>query len=114
MSLLLERGAEKDEVSSLQSQAGKYKEAMEEDYQKALEVIFAYNYGCCKLKDNIYGSQPEYPDDMPDSFDLLPLEFLANPRCLPVPAIIEVIAAEVDLIKPAKDPKENAFVGDQS
>ena len=39
-SLLLEIGAAKDEVSSLHSQAGKDKEAMEEDYQKALEVIF--------------------------------------------------------------------------
>ena len=43
-SLLLELGATKDEVSSLHSQAGKDKEAMEEDYQKALEVIFAYGY----------------------------------------------------------------------
>ena len=31
-SLLLKLGAAKDEVSSLQSQAGKDKEAMEEDY----------------------------------------------------------------------------------
>ena len=44
-SLLLELGASKDEVSSLHSQAGKDKEAMEEDYQKALELIFAYGYG---------------------------------------------------------------------
>ena len=43
-SLLLELGATKDEVSSLHSQAGKDKVAMEEDYQKALEVIFAYGY----------------------------------------------------------------------
>ena len=41
-SLLLELGVAKDEVFSLQSQAGKDKESMEEDYQKALEVIFAY------------------------------------------------------------------------
>ena len=43
-SILLEVGATKDEVSSLQSQAGKDKAAMEEDYQKALELIFAYGY----------------------------------------------------------------------
>ena len=42
MSLLLELGVAKDEVSFLQSQAGKDKEAMEEDYQKALELIFSY------------------------------------------------------------------------
>ena len=40
-SLLLEIGAAKDEVCSLQSQANKDKEDMEEYYQKALEVIFA-------------------------------------------------------------------------
>ena len=38
-SLLLELGAEKDEVSSFQSQASKDKEAKKDDYQKALEVI---------------------------------------------------------------------------
>ena len=40
-SLLLEVGVTKDEVSSLQSQAGKDKATMEEDHQKALELIFA-------------------------------------------------------------------------
>ena len=55
-SLLLEIGAAKDKVCSLQSQAGKDKEAMEEDYQKALEVIFAYGYGCCVFKHNLWGS----------------------------------------------------------
>ena len=54
-SLLLELEATKDEVSSLHSQAGKDKEAMEEDYHKALEQIFAYGYGCCAFKHNIYG-----------------------------------------------------------
>ena len=49
-SFLLEIGAAKDEISSLHSQAGKDKEAMEEDYQKALAVIFAYDYGCCAFK----------------------------------------------------------------
>ena len=53
---LLELGAAKDEVSSFKSQAGKDKEAIEEDYQKAQEVIFAYDYGCCMVKHNICGS----------------------------------------------------------
>ena len=57
-SLLLEVGTTKDEVSSLYSQAGNDKEAMEEDYQKALELIFAYGYECYVFKHNIYGDQP--------------------------------------------------------
>ena len=40
-------------MSSLHSLAGKDKEAMEEDYQKALKLIFAYGYGCCVFKHNI-------------------------------------------------------------
>ena len=54
-SLLLELEAAKDEVSSLHSQAGKDKEAIEEDYQKTLEVIFSYGNGCCAFKHNICG-----------------------------------------------------------
>ena len=53
MSLLLEIGAEKDEVCSLQSQVGKDKESMEEDYQKAREVIFSYGYEYCEFQHNI-------------------------------------------------------------
>ena len=52
--LLLDIGAAKNKVSYLQSQAGKDKEAMEKDYQKALELVFAYGYGCCAFKHNIY------------------------------------------------------------
>ena len=62
---------------------------MEEDYQKALKLIFAYGYGCCIFKHNISGDQPEVPDDMPDSFDPLPLEFFVNPKCPLVPVAIE-------------------------
>ena len=72
ISLLLELGATKDEVSSFQSQAGKDKEAMEEDYQKALELIFSYGYGCCVFKHNIGGDQPKVPDGMPDSSNSFP------------------------------------------
>ena len=67
-SLLLEIGAAKDEVCSRQCQADKDKEAMEEDYQKALEVLFAYDYGCCVFKHNICEDHPEVLDGMPDSF----------------------------------------------
>ena len=57
-SLLLEVGSTKDEVSSLQFQASKDKAIMEEDYQKALKLIFAYDYGNCMFKHNIFGDQP--------------------------------------------------------
>ena len=61
---MLEVGATKDEVSSLQSQVGKDRAAMEEDYQKALELIFVYGYECCMFKHNICGDQPEVPSGM--------------------------------------------------
>ena len=61
---LLELEASKDEAFSLHSQAGNDKEAIEEDYQKALEHIFGYGYGCCAFKHNIYGDQPRIPDGM--------------------------------------------------
>ena len=76
MSLLLDLGMTKDEVSSLQSQANKDKEAMEEEYQKTLEVIFAYDYKCYVFKHNICGDQPKVPGSMPDSADPLLPEFL--------------------------------------
>ena len=82
-SLLVEIKATKDEVSSLHSQAGKDKEAMEEDYQKALELIFTYGYRSCVFKHNIYGYQPKVLDGMLDSFSPLPLEFVMNPRYPP-------------------------------
>ena len=56
-------------MSSLHSWAGKDKEAKEEDYKKALELIFAYGYGCCVFKHNICGDNPEVPNGMPDSSD---------------------------------------------
>ena len=80
-SLLLDIRTAKDKVSSLQSQAGKDKEAMEEDYQKALDLIFAYDYRCCMLKHNICEDQSEVPDGIPDSFDPFPPKFFMNPRC---------------------------------
>ena len=71
-SLSLELEASKDEVSSLHARAGKGKEAMMEDYYKALKLIFAYGYGCCAFKHNIYGDRPEISDSMPNSSDPLP------------------------------------------
>ena len=68
-------------MSSLHSQVGKDKEAMEKDYQKALELIFAYGYGCCVFKHNICGDHLEVPDGMLDSSNPLPPKFFVNPRC---------------------------------
>ena len=83
-------------MSSLNSQANKDKEAMEEDYQKTLKLIFAYNYGCCAFKHNICGDQPEVPNGLPDSSDPLSLEFFMNPRCPPALAPIEATTIKVE------------------
>ena len=110
-SLLLEIKAAKDKMSSLHSQAGKDKEAMDKDYQKALELIFTFGYRCCMLKHYICGDQPKVPDGMPDSFDPLPLEFFMNPRCPPVQAPTEATATKAEqskTTKKAKDPKMSA------
>ena len=72
MSLLLKIKASKGEVSSLHAQAGKDKEGMKEDYKKALELIFAYGYGCCTFKHSICEDQLENPNGMPDYVDPLP------------------------------------------
>ena len=87
---------------------------MEEDFQKALELIFAYSYECCMFKHNICGDQPEVLGGMPDSSGPLPLEFFVDPRCPSAPATIEAIVAEVDQSKVAKEPEMSAPIGDQS
>ena len=69
-SLLLELEASKDEVFSLHSQTGKEKEAMEEDYQKSLELIFSYDYRCCVQTQHL--RRLEILDGMPDSAYPLP------------------------------------------
>ena len=70
-SLMLEIRATIDKVSSFHSQTGMDKAAMEKDYQKALELIFAYGYGWCIFKHNICSDQPDVPDDMPTSSRVL-------------------------------------------
>ena len=76
-SLLLDLEASRDEVSALHSQVSKDKEAMVEDYQKALEQIFSYGYGCCAFKHGINGDRPRILDGMPNSIDPLPPKFFA-------------------------------------
>ena len=113
-SLLLELRAAKDEVSSLHSQASKDKEAVEEDYQKTMELIFAYGYECCVFKYNICGDQPEVPDGMHDSSNPLPSEFFTNPKCPPASATTEVMAVEAEQSVATKESGKDAFAGNQS
>ena len=75
---------------------GKDKVAIEEDYQKALELIFSYGYECCMFKHNICEDQSEVLDDMPDSSDPLMPKFFMNLRCPPILAAIEATTGEVD------------------
>ena len=104
----------KDEISSFHSQVGKDKEAMKKDYQKAMEVIFAYDYGGCTLKHNIYGDQPKFSDGIHDSSDFFPPEFFVSPKRPLVPATTEDTSVEAHPSKVAKEPEENAFSRDQS
>ena len=66
VSLLLELGTCKDEVSAIQEKALKEKEALREAYEEGFVVIFNYGYGFCAFPHNISGRQPEVPDGMPD------------------------------------------------
>ena len=105
-SLLLELETSKDKVSSLHSQAVKDKESMEEDYQKALHLIFACGYECCAFKHGNYGDQPEIPDGMPNSANPLPPQFFVNPRCPTTPTVVEVKVVEIDMGEAVKDPED--------
>ena len=87
---------------------------MEEEYQKALEVIFAYGYGCCVFKYNICGDQPDVLDGMLDSVDPLSPEFFMSPKCPSAQATTEDTTVEACPGAVAKEPEENTFVGDQS
>ena len=77
---------------------------MKEEYQKALEVIFAYGYGCCVFKYNICGDCPNVSEGMPDSADSLPPGFFVNLGCPSVQAITEAPTIKVPEV--AKEPAE--------
>ena len=113
ISLLLELGVTKDKVSSLHSQVGKDKEAMEEEYQKALKVIFYYRYGCCVFKHNICRDHSKVSDGMPDSTDPLPAKFFINPRCPLFQAAAKATTTEAPPSETDKEPKEVATAEDQ-
>ena len=103
-SFLLKLGATKDEVSSFHSQVGRDKEAIKEEYHKALKVIFANGYRCCVFKHNICGDYPEVLDGMPDSADPLLPNFFVNPGCPPVQVAVEAIATKAPLSETAWNP----------
>ena len=86
---------------------------MEEDYQKALEVIFAYDYECSAFKHNNCGDHSEVLDGMPNSSIPLPPEFFMNPRCPPVPAAIEDTMAEAYLSEAVQELEKNTLARDQ-
>ena len=81
VSMLLELGSNKDEVSALHTRALKEKKALEEAYEEGFDVIFNYGYGCCAFSYNICGSQPVVPNGMPDTSKPLSQELFINPQC---------------------------------
>ena len=85
---------------------------MEEEYQKALEVIFTYGYRCCVFKHNICGDCPKVLEGMPNSTDPLPPEFFVGLRCPPTQAVVEATTIKVPLNKEAKEPVEIVIAED--
>ena len=89
--LLLEPRNCKDEMSTIRVEALKENEALREAYEEGFDVIFNYGYGCCAFAHNIYRSQLEVPDRMPDASKLLSLEFflliLDSPQVLSLPKL---------------------------
>ena len=102
-SLLLEHEASKCEVSSLHARASKEKEDMAEYYHGSMDLIFAYGYGCCTFKNNIFSDRPDIPDSMPDSSNPFSLEFFNNPRCPSVLVANKAIDANVSQGRAAGD-----------
>ena len=76
LSLIMELGASKEELSDFQAKVTKEMKAMEEEFDASSDVIFNYCYGCCAFAHNICGSEPMIPVGMPDTTKLLPPEFL--------------------------------------
>ena len=95
VSLLLELGTSKDEVSALQAQALKEKKALNEAHEEGFDVIFNYGYGCCAFAHNICGSQLMVIDRMPNTSKSLSSEFFVNPQC--PPGVVPTEAAVIDV-----------------
>ena len=93
VSLLIELGASKDELSAFRAEVSKEKKALEAEYDAGLEVIFNYGYGCYAFEHNIYGSKPGIPVGMPGTENPLSPKFFINPRCPPSAVPSEAVAA---------------------
>ena len=79
LSLIMELGASKEELSAFQAKMTKEREAMEEEFDASSDVIFDYGYDCCAFAHNICGSKPMILAAMPDMSKSLPPKFFINP-----------------------------------
>ena len=83
VSLLVELGASKYEISSFRVEVAKEQKASEEECDVGFEAIFNYGYECCTFVHNIWGSKPKIPNGMSSTSEPLTPEFFVNPRCPP-------------------------------
>ena len=104
LSLIMELGASKDELSAFQAMVTMEKKAMEEEFDASGIVIFNYGYGCCAFAHNICGSKPLIPAGMPDTINPLPSKFIVNPRCPPSASSDLPVAATIREEPPSKSP----------
>ena len=84
VSLLVELGTSKDELSAFRAEVVKKNKALEVEYDAGFEVISNYGYGCCAFEHNICESKPKIPNWMPSTSEPLTPEFFVNPRCPPI------------------------------
>ena len=104
LSLIIELGASKEELSAFQAKATMERKAMEEEFDASSDVIFNYGYCCCAFAQNICGSKPMIPVEMPDMSKPLPPEFFINPRCPPSASSDLPVAATIREEPLAKSP----------
>ena len=93
VSLLVELGASKEELSSFRAEVAKEKKALEAKYDAGFEAIFNYGYGYCAFAYNICGSKPNIPYGMPGTSNPLTLEFFINHRCPPIVVLVGAVVA---------------------
>ena len=78
VSLLVELGANKDELSAFRAEVAKEKKALEVEYDACFEAIF--RYCCCAFAHNICGSKPKIPKGMSGTLEPLTPDFFVNPQ----------------------------------
>ena len=83
LSLIMEVGVGKEELSTFPTKETAQREVMKAEFDASSDVIFNYGYGCCDFVHDICGSKPMILAGMPNTTELLPLEFFINPRCPP-------------------------------